>query len=80
MICSSTKQLQQLETPIVDNGFTTWKKRVKESILERSVPMAMECDGIEVAKIRKEIVMEWNAMVMKLKEQEKKLQWSGMRW
>ncbi len=40
----------------------------------------MECDGIEVAKIRKEIVMEWNAMVMKLKEQEKKLQWSGMRW
>jgi hypothetical protein len=53
---------------------------VKESILERSVLVAMECDGNEVAEIRKEVVMEWNAMVMKLKKQEKKWQWSGMQW
>ncbi len=33
----------------------------------------MECGGNEGEEIRKELVMEWNAMVMKLKKQEKKL-------
>jgi pyruvate dehydrogenase complex dehydrogenase (E1) component len=42
--------------------------------------MAMECGGNKVVETRKEVVMQWNAMVMKLKKQEKKLQWSGMRW
>jgi hypothetical protein len=77
-------QLHQTTPTTSNSNSRQWsrslKKKVKESILERSVPMAMECDGIEVAKIRKEIVMEWNAMVMKVKEQKNKLQWSGMRW
>jgi hypothetical protein len=42
--------------------------------------MAMECGGNKVAETRKKVVMEWNAMVMKLKKQEKKLQRSGMQW
>ncbi len=33
----------------------------------------MECGVNEGEEIRKEVVMEWNAMVMKLKKQEKKL-------
>ncbi len=33
----------------------------------------MECDGNEVEGTRKEIAMEWNAVVTKLQKQERKL-------
>jgi hypothetical protein len=37
----------------------------------------VECSGNKVAKKRYEVVMEWNAKIIKMQKQEKKLRWNG---